>query len=98
MHAFYDFTVCYNFSYVIDQASSLVNFFFEVHVYRMLVPEKIGNCDHIWHAVSLLPEKKSNVSVWVLMLCILFHFSCANQLAHQFWDDELSFFLLPLAE
>ena len=52
MHAFYDFTVCYNFSYVIDQASSLVNFFFEVHVYRMLVPEKIGNCDHIWHAVS----------------------------------------------
>jgi len=28
MHAFYDFTVCYNFSYVIDQASSLVNFFF----------------------------------------------------------------------
>ena len=27
MHAFYDFTVCYNFSYVIDQASSLVIFF-----------------------------------------------------------------------
>ena len=28
MHALYDFTVSYNFSYVSDQASSLVNFFF----------------------------------------------------------------------
>ena len=67
MHALYDFTVSYNFSYVSDQASSLVNFFL-VHVCRMLVPEKIGNCDHIWHAVSLLPEKKNQM--------FLFGFSC----------------------
>ena len=41
MHALYDFTVSYNFSYVSDQASSLVNFFL-VHVCRMLVPEKMA--------------------------------------------------------
>ena len=58
MHAFYDFTVCYNFSYVIDQASSLVNFFL-----KSMSTECFCLGSHALHFISFFLRKPTSASV-----------------------------------